>query len=367
MNDKLKILYGATDIRFNSKGNNQISIHVYSHAHDHSVSWGQELPISYTFDETQWHEIKVTKRKMLLTSGSYDEKGIQVAVYIDGVKIVEVIQPIGGMWSFAHRRICVTNLASVDAYVRSNLSMFDYEFEEESVTDLYDLPQPDIGDSAGFGDSGSGGASSGNSGDGDGENNTSDHNENIKYEDEETKELIEPLLDSISQDCMGKTLLDALDGVTIKTHPYSEYLNYNNFDYENNIIHLEADPSGSYRDYILLEELIHRYQYQQGFTTKCIEKEVEAKVGWVLYLERHERHLTTSQANAQLGDASSGILSLADALSRFRLNQSYDLYNITYQESINNLRKWYPENEYPYLGNISLKSLENLNNLLTSA
>ena len=139
--DKLKILYGATDIRFNSKGNNQISIHVYSHAHDHSVSWGQELPVSYTFDETQWHEIKVTKRKMLLTSGSYDEKGIQVAVYIDGVKIVEVIQPIGGMWSFAHRRICVTNLASVDAYVRSNLSMFDYEFEEESITDLYDLPQ----------------------------------------------------------------------------------------------------------------------------------------------------------------------------------------------------------------------------------
>lgn len=222
------------------------------------------------------------------------------------------------------------------------------------------MAKPNMGDGSG-GLGGGGGNIPGSSA-----NPNNGESEKIKFADSESQEAVEPLLDSISQDCMGKTLLDALDGVTIKTHPYSEYLNYNNFDYENNIIHLEADQTGGYRDYILLEELIHRYQYQQGYTTKCIEKEIEAKVGWVLYLERHERHLTTSQANAQLGDASSGILSLADASSRFRLNQSYDLYNITYQESINNLRKWYPENEYPYLGNISLKSLENLNNLLTN-
>lgn|GEM_PF-202567 len=234
---------------------------------------------------------------------------------------------------------------------------------------MHDLPNPDIG---GGGDTGStnsgggGGNGSSSSTSGDSEDSSSEHNENIKYEDEETKELIEPLLDSISQDCMGKTLLDALDGVTIKIHPYSEPLNYNKYDFKDNIIHLEADQTGGYRDYILLEELIHRYQYQQGYTTKCIEKEIEAKVGWVLYLERSGRHLTRSQAIAQLGDASSGILGLADALSLFHLNQSYDLYNIYYQESINNLRKWYSEDEYPYLGNTSLISLENLKELLTN-
>ena len=243
--------------------------------------------------------------------------------------------------------------------------------DKEGYEDLF--PTPNLGNPVHYDElfqdhtsGGGGGSSSGNSNDGDGENNTSDHNSKIEYEDKETKELIEPLLDSISQDCMGKTLLDALVGVTIKIHPYSEPLNYNKYDFKDNIIHLEADQTGGYRDYILLEELIHRYQYQQGYTTKCVEKEVEAKVGWVLYLERSGRHLTRSQANAQLGDASSGILGLADALSLFHLNQSYDLYNIYYQESINNLRKWYSEDEYPYLGNTSLISLENLKELLTN-
>jgi len=243
--------------------------------------------------------------------------------------------------------------------------------DKEGYEDLF--PTPNLGNPVHYDEffqdptgGGGGGSSSGNSNDGDGENNTSDHNSKIEYEDKETKELIEPLLDSISQDCMGKTLLDALDGVTIKIHPYSEPLNYNKYDFKDNIIHLEADQTGGYRDYILLEELIHRYQYQQGYTTKCVEKEVEAKVGWVLYLERSGRHLTRSQANAKLGDASSGIIGLADALSLFHLNQSYDLYNIYYQESINNLRKWYSEDEYPYLGNTSLISLENLKELLTN-
>lgn len=163
---------------------------------------------------------------------------------------------------------------------------------------LYDLPQPDIGDSGSFGDSGSGSASSGNSGDGDGENNTSDHNSKIEYEDEETKELIEPLLDSISQDCMGKTLLDLLDGVTIKTHAYNKSTNYNYFDPDTNTIHLEEHRSYGFRYYILLEELIHRFQIQQqGVLSigKQLNNEIEAKVGWML---ERKRNLVSSYEDA---------------------------------------------------------------------
>ncbi|MBQ2843247.1 MAG: hypothetical protein IJE69_03225 [Alistipes sp.] len=159
---------------------------------------------------------------------------------------------------------------------------------------LYDLPQPDIGDSAGFGDSGSGGASSGNSGDGDGENNTSDHNSKIEYEDKETKELIEPLLDSISQDCMGKTLLDALDGVTIK-------IGANQDQFIKNTIFLENDETYGYRDYVLMEELIHCYQRQyhgaDATNSKTLNYEIEAKVGWYIY--KLDAHYQTTLSSAQ--------------------------------------------------------------------
>lgn len=139
-----------------------------------------------------------------------------------------------------------------------------------------------------------GGASSGNSGDGDGENNTSDHNSKIEYEDKETKELIEPLLDSISQDCMGKTLLDALDGVTIKIGADQD-------QFINNTIFLENDETYGYRDYVLMEELIHCYQRQyhgaDATNSKTLNYEIEAKVGWYIY--KLDAHYQTTLSSAQ--------------------------------------------------------------------
>lgn len=143
--DELKIMLGATQIRINSKGNNKITMHVYNMAHDYVGAWGQEYPISQSFDETQWHTIKVTRRKFLRSNGYYGEKGIQVAVYIDGEKVIETVQNLSGMWAFRNRRLAVTNNSGVNIAFKSTLSksQFDalYEFENDNIGELYEMPQ----------------------------------------------------------------------------------------------------------------------------------------------------------------------------------------------------------------------------------
>lgn len=214
-----------------------------------------------------------------------------------------------------------------------------------------------------------GGSSSGNNGS-DNSDSSSKHNDKIKFEDEETEEAVEPLLDSISQDCMGKTLLEALDGVTIKIHPYSELLKYDQYDFKDNIIHLEADESGNYRDYILLEELIHRYQYQQGYTTKCIEKEVEAKVGWALFLyRRHDRNAERGVKNAKqeirslMSSTHCGTSALADAIC-FGYQTNDSRYTLLYEDAIKQLRTKYSKELYPSTYDQSLRNLENIFHLM---
>ena len=143
--DELKIMLGATQIRINSKGNNKITLHIYNMAHDYSGGWGQEYPISTSFDATKWHTIKVTRRKFVQNNGYYDEKGIQVAVYIDGEKVIETVQNLSGMWSFANRRLAVTNNSGVDIAFKSTLSKEEFEhtyiFEDDNISELYEMPQ----------------------------------------------------------------------------------------------------------------------------------------------------------------------------------------------------------------------------------
>ena len=159
----------------------------------------------------------------------------------------------------------------------------EIEFDNEG-----DMPNPiNYENASDLADGGGGTSSNSNS-----ENNSSEHNENIKFEDEETKEIIEPLLDSIGQDCMGKTLLAALDGVTIKTGT-----GRNGYDSETNTIELNHHNKYGYRDYVLLEELTHCYQrnrYGDMYVSKRLNAEIEAKVGWFLYRQRNPNALLDS-------------------------------------------------------------------------
>ena len=208
---------------------------------------------------------------------------------------------------------------------------------------MHDLPNPGIGGS-GEGPTnggGSGSSSSGNSNDGDGEDSSSEPNENIKYEDEETKELIEPLLDSISQDCMGKTLLDALDGVTIKIGA-----DHNGYNSATNTIELSPHGVYGYRDYVLLEELIHRYQNQAGYTERSLNKELEAKIGWINYLIRKGKSIGYSY-RGQLGASYAQVESLAWIVGSklYNANEDRHLYDQAIY-SIKNVGTKY--SNYPY-------------------
>lgn len=212
---------------------------------------------------------------------------------------------------------------------------------EISITnpDLDNCPKPTTDD----GGNGGGGSGSSSGSSGDSENNSSEHNENIKFEDEETKEIIEPLLDSISQDCMGKTLLDALDGVTIKTHEYDPNNNYNRFDPDTNTIHLESHKTYGFRDYVLLEELIHRYQIQQQGDLsigKQLNNEIEAKIGWLLERKRNKKSTYADAISGAFYDNEtlSAMYSLSDHFIAGSNPSSQD-YKDAYIASINGLRQ----------------------------
>lgn len=141
---------------------------------------------------------------------------------------------------------------------------------------------------------------------------SSKYNDNIKYTD---KDIVEPLLDSIFQDCMGSTLIASLGDVTIETNAGK-----NSYDYKTNTIHLKYDLVHGYQDYLFLEELIHAYQFQNQTNAiqRALNNEVEAKVGWLLYRERKNNPLS-----AELMKQAFGIVQVQNAF--VYLSQYYSL------------------------------------------
>lgn len=203
----------------------------------------------------------------------------------------------------------------------------EIEFDNEG-----DMPNPiNYENASDLADGGGGTSSNSNS-----ENNSSEHNENIKFEDEETEEVVEPLLDSISQDCMGKTLLDALDGVTIKTGT-----GRNGYDSETNTIELDHHNKYGYRDYVLLEELTHCYQrnrYGDMYVSKRLNAEIEAKVGWFLYRQRNPNALLDSTQSEWQQDAfytPNGVKAMHQLAQHHLLETSIE--NSDYQNCYRNL------------------------------
>ena len=181
-----------------------------------------------------------------------------------------------------------------------------------------------------------GGSSSGNNGS-DNSDSSSKHNDKIKFEDEETEEAVEPLLDSISQDCMGKTLLEALDGVTIKIGAHQD-------QFSNNTIFLKNNETYGYRDYVLMEELIHCYQRQiQGNKANLreLDNEIEAKVAWYIYKQyRAKKNLNQHQLQLAF-DTRKGITAF-ESLALFYItdaNNNDYYYNKYYLDAIETLQK----------------------------
>lgn len=122
-------------------------------------------------------------------------------------------------------------------------------------------------------------------------------NPNIKVDDE----VVQDMLDEIYEDCMGRTLLNAIDcDVTIvvndipqgfqgKNGTFPHYDDNGQFN-SSTIYFADGGESGRKRAYVLLEEMIHTYQYmnlaREDFQNQKLNNEIEAKIGWLLYQQR---------------------------------------------------------------------------------
>lgn len=112
-------------------------------------------------------------------------------------------------------------------------------------------------------------------------------------------------------------------------------------------------------DYFLLEELIHAYQYQNGKShgrENALNNEIEAKVGWLLYLERKDgKQYTIAGTGSEIG-GKSGINAFRDLIYCFKndIDNESLFFQSAYNDAIDALR------EFKSYSNIS-ESPENRN------
>lgn len=179
-----------------------------------------------------------------------------------------------------------------------------------------------------LGGGGSGGGGDDGDSDSKGEDGESEHNPKISSESEQVHEL----LDSLMQDCMGQKLIQAIDGeVTIKMGGQNSGVR---FESNSTTISLKE---GEGRPYVLMEELIHVYQYQQlggdVFRQGKLNREIEAKVGWLIYLKRTDPKFNIFYHQSTLG----GSIAVLDYLCLMNSFPSID--EEAYLEIISEYRK----------------------------
>ena len=197
-----------------------------------------------------------------------------------------------------------------------------------------------------LGGGGSGGGGDDGDSDSKGEDGESEHNPKISSESEQVHEL----LDSLMLDCMGQHLVQAIDTeVTIVV--------------EGNHSSTQLSPGGAtitigegeYRLYVFMEELIHAYQYQRlgpdNFRRGKLNREIEAKVGWLMYEARRTGGFNSGAYDKQLGGK--GSTQAFWRLCEFCYPQ-YDHWNETYsffyETAINYIRNipgYSDETNYP--------------------
>lgn len=154
-------------------------------------------------------------------------------------------------------------------------------------------PDPSLGANPGGG--GGGGGAGGSNGSG---QDGSYRNTKLRTD----SDIVDRMLDSIYKDCMGKTLIDALDHpITIITDSDKNGIR------SDSIFFAEGKAGARNRSYVLLEELIHAYQHQNlspaDYKKRKLNLEIEAKTGWMMYERRKSGtfFFDKNQYNRQLG------------------------------------------------------------------
>lgn len=169
-------------------------------------------------------------------------------------------------------------------------------------------------------------------------------NPNIRVYDDVTQELLDELYD----DCMGQTLLNSIDHrVCIKIEDNPKYNETEPFYINDKLalttIHFgDGGPKGEKRRYVLMEELIHAYQYQRipldDFRAQKLNKEIESKLGWFLFEEKNSvdsNMFFERDFDSQLGR--NGTASFHVLAASYNSDNKF-LYDYAYNEAIFSLR-----------------------------
>lgn len=169
-------------------------------------------------------------------------------------------------------------------------------------------------------------------------------NPNIRVYDDVTQELLDELYD----DCMGQTLLNSIDHrVCIKIEDNPKYNETEPFYINDKLalttIHFgDGGPKGEKRRYVLMEELIHAYQYQRipldDFRAQKLNKEIESKLGWFLFEKKNSvdsNMFFERDFDSQLGR--NGTASFHVLAASYNSDNKF-LYDYAYNEAIFSLR-----------------------------
>lgn len=168
-------------------------------------------------------------------------------------------------------------------------------------------------------------------------------NPDIRVYDDITRELLDELYD----DCMGQTLLKSINHrVIIKIEDDPKYNKAEPFYINDKLAHTaihfgDGGLKGKKRGYVLMEELIHAYQYQQisldEIRTRKLNNEIEAKIGWFLYEQRHLNSIDFSEQNYDSSLGKGGTSSFTVLAANIDCDNEW-IYNYTYMDAVASLR-----------------------------
>lgn len=174
------------------------------------------------------------------------------------------------------------------------------------------------------------------------------------------------LLDSLLLDCLGKNLVESLSNNVEVIFSNRSGAGVQK-DSEGNVIypitHVIELKSDENRPFVLMEELIHTYQKMlPNYTNRRLNNEIEAKIGWTLYLKRLEVNLNT-QLGAYKNEAGLDAFSFLADYYTSGTSANDPSFRERYEDAVDALRKisgYSNATEYPLSPDYNLNMLKKL-------
>lgn len=189
-------------------------------------------------------------------------------------------------------------------------------------------------------------------------------NTNIKLNCDNIDDILR-LLDSLYNDCMGKKLIGSIDtDLTIKSSDStSKAKNY--YDFNEGSIYMSSPP----RMVVIIEEMTHHYQHSTNGNNRAthgLNNEIEAKLGWSLYVLRHGGNLGEYAAALGKKDGAKNFQRMVNCYTPGITSETYDYdeFQDWYIKAMEIFRKgknkYADPNKYPFSFEWNLSSIDYL-------